>query len=309
MSNDQATCITLKSVSGENKPFHAYVITNRSAAKPLHWHDFYQICYVEHGSITHQHAHRNIFLTAGDLFITPPQFPHRLVFSDPDTVVYALYFRKEFFEPLDILSAPVKQFLLALLLDSSVSVQRAVKLKVGLDTSRQQTYETLFTCLLREMSSDAEARLSAVNSIINALLLIVAQGYSETPGGKQQMNLAYNNSEAILRCMAYIDQHYMENISVTKLLSIAAISRTSFNTLFSEISGCSFKAYLSQCRIKHAIDLVSLPSMTLTEISEAVGYQDFSTFYRNFMKVTGVSPSAYRAKISQTFARQTGADS
>ena len=197
---------------------------------------------------------------------------------------------------MDILSAPVKQFLLALLMDSSASAQRGVKLKVRLNDTQQQTYEAMFTCLLREMESNVELRLSAVNSIINALLLIVAQGYSENPGGKQQMNLAYNNSEAILRCMAYIDQHYMEDITVTKLLSLAAISRSSFNTLFPEISGTSFKTYLSRCRIRHAIDLLSVPSMTLTEISEAVGYQDFSTFYRNFIKVTGVSPSAYRVK-------------
>jgi len=296
MPNENAICIKLKNIFGEDKPFWAYIITNRSAAEPLHWHDFYQTCYVERGSIIHQHSYQDILLTDGDLLIIPPHFPHRLIISDSDTVVYSLYFHKEFFEPMDILSAPVKQFLLALLMDSSASAQRGVKLKVRLNDTQQQTYEAMFTCLLREMESNVELRLSAVNSIINALLLIVAQGYSENPGGKQQMNLAYNNSEAILRCMAYIDQHYMEDITVTKLLSLAAISRSSFNTLFPEISGTSFKTYLSRCRIRHAIDLLSVPSMTLTEISEAVGYQDFSTFYRNFIKVTGVSPSAYRVK-------------
>jgi len=34
--------------------------------------------------------------------------------------------------------------------------------------------------------------------------------------------------------------------------------------------------------------------MPLREIATLVGYEDFSTFYRNFKKQTGKSPAEYR---------------
>ena len=40
--------------------------------------------------------------------------------------------------------------------------------------------------------------------------------------------------------------------------------------------------------------LADTTELSFSEIADIVGYDDFSTFYRNFVKVTGLSPSAYR---------------
>ena len=39
-------------------------------------------------------------------------------------------------------------------------------------------------------------------------------------------------------------------------------------------------------------------ALSIQEISRMVGYEDFSTFYRNFSRITGVPPSAYRSRVS-----------
>ena len=52
--------------------------------------------------------------------------------------------------------------------------------------------------------------------------------------------------------------------------------------------------YLNRRRVSEAQKLMAQENMSLFYIADAVGYQDFSTFYRNFKRCCGMSPSQYR---------------
>ena len=52
--------------------------------------------------------------------------------------------------------------------------------------------------------------------------------------------------------------------------------------------------------IEQAQKLCALPDVSVREIAHLTGYQDFSTFYRNFKKLTGQSPAEYRALRMKT---------
>lgn len=54
------------------------------------------------------------------------------------------------------------------------------------------------------------------------------------------------------------------------------------------------KRYIAEKRMHEALRLIHQKELALSRIAEDVGYKDFSTFYRNFYKTTGKSPSAYR---------------
>ena len=47
-------------------------------------------------------------------------------------------------------------------------------------------------------------------------------------------------------------------------------------------------------RVSKAKDLLKLTDLSISEIAEAVGYQDHFYFSRVFKKTTAQSPSAYR---------------
>ena len=60
-------------------------------------------------------------------------------------------------------------------------------------------------------------------------------------------------------------------------------------------TGLSLHKYLTRTRIDRAIDLLSTTAMSVGEVGAQVGFHDPSHFSKAFEKVTGHSPSAFRA--------------
>jgi AraC-like DNA-binding protein len=81
---------------------------------------------------------------------------------------------------------------------------------------------------------------------------------------------------------------------VAALAEEAHMSRTSFVVKFTETTGVSPFAYLTQVRMMNAIELLSTTTATLEEIAEQVGYGSEAAFATAFKREIGVAPGAYR---------------
>ena len=57
--------------------------------------------------------------------------------------------------------------------------------------------------------------------------------------------------------------------------------------------GMTFGAYLRVARIIKAIELLTDPHASVTEVSLEVGYKSLSSFSRTFQQLTGVTPRDY----------------
>jgi two-component system response regulator YesN len=98
----------------------------------------------------------------------------------------------------------------------------------------------------------------------------------------------------------YIDQHYMDSdISLHVVASGVGHSPAHFCTVFSEATGHTFKAYLTDLRIKRAKELLRTTSQRTAEISANVGYNDPHYFSLVFRKSTGLSPREFRLQAQR----------
>lgn len=61
--------------------------------------------------------------------------------------------------------------------------------------------------------------------------------------------------------------------------------------------GETFLAYVNRLRVEHAVTLMSKGTMAEEDIASQSGFTNTSTFYRNFIKVKGYSPSKYRKNL------------
>ncbi|MBR3894239.1 MAG: helix-turn-helix domain-containing protein [Clostridia bacterium] len=85
-----------------------------------------------------------------------------------------------------------------------------------------------------------------------------------------------------------------EKISVCEMASACFMSDSYFRKLFGEVMGESPKKYLLHLQTQKAAALLVTTDLSVGEIAEQTCAEDFSTFYRRFVKVYGVSPDAYR---------------
>ena len=74
------------------------------------------------------------------------------------------------------------------------------------------------------------------------------------------------------------------------------MSVPSFCYIFKKNFGMSFLNYLCKYRITRAVELYYEKNIALSDLAEAVGFNDYCYFSRSFRKCMGKSPTAYFEK-------------
>lgn len=93
----------------------------------------------------------------------------------------------------------------------------------------------------------------------------------------------------------YIDQHYADaEISLQSVAGRVGHSPCHFSTVFGAETGQTFKAYLTETRIRHAKELLRTTALRSSEIAEQIGFNDPHYFSLVFRKSTGLSPKEFR---------------
>ena len=93
----------------------------------------------------------------------------------------------------------------------------------------------------------------------------------------------------------YLDQHYMEKLSLESISQQLHIGRTKLCSLAKELSGGRTLSYLiARRRIDAAKRLLLQSSMPISAVGEMVGVSDYNYFSKVFRSATGMTPSAFR---------------
>ncbi|MGM9929479.1 MAG: helix-turn-helix domain-containing protein [Bacillus sp. (in: firmicutes)] len=108
-------------------------------------------------------------------------------------------------------------------------------------------------------------------------------------------NSQYNFTlQQVTQILNYFHTHYEEDISISEVADMFDIDRRRIAYLFEKVTGLTPIRYLTKYRISKAKELLTASELTISEISEAVGYQDSFYFSRVFKNLTKVSPSQFR---------------
>lgn len=92
----------------------------------------------------------------------------------------------------------------------------------------------------------------------------------------------------------YIETHFFETITLSRLALLVNISESRLSHAFKESFGMCPINYLVAFRLERALQLLQ-SDMSIGEVSRAVGYEDPLYFSRIFKKKYGSSPSKARA--------------
>ena len=93
----------------------------------------------------------------------------------------------------------------------------------------------------------------------------------------------------------YLDQHYMEKLSLVSISRELRVGRTKLCRLAKQLSGGETLSHLiAQRRIDAAKVLLLENDLPVSAVAEAVGISDYNYFSRVFRSVTGMTPRDFR---------------
>jgi len=115
-----------------------------------------------------------------------------------------------------------------------------------------------------------------------------------------ELMLKHEESEpppAVDKACHYIEEHQHEDLSLDAVASAVNVSAFYFCKIFKKSTGMTFTDYLARVRIKKVKNLLLNPHKRISEVAFECGFQSLSQFNRVFSKVTGETPTRYRARI------------
>jgi AraC-like DNA-binding protein len=99
--------------------------------------------------------------------------------------------------------------------------------------------------------------------------------------------------QVVRQAMAFIHEHYSEQITRDDLAKYVAVSPRYLTRCFREETGLTPITYLNRYRMNRAKYLLEKGDKTITEVAIAVGFSNSNYFGRVFHRDVGVSPSEY----------------
>ena len=120
-----------------------------------------------------------------------------------------------------------------------------------------------------------------------------------------QSKLQSGVSGQVLSCCAQISSHPEENVDLQQIAAKFGYTPYYFSRKFKQEMGISIKDYIAQQKINMAKQLLHQNTMTISEISDYLGFGSQSYFGSVFRKHTGMTPQEFQLKnIPATIVRQ-----
>jgi len=105
-----------------------------------------------------------------------------------------------------------------------------------------------------------------------------------------------DNASRILEVQKYIEEHYLEQISLKETARKFYMDMYYLSHTFKKVTGYTFRDYLTLQRISKARDLLFYTSEDITRIGLNSGFHNVNHFIRIFKKFEGITPYQYRKK-------------
>ena len=99
---------------------------------------------------------------------------------------------------------------------------------------------------------------------------------------------------AVVAIRDYVNEHYMEDISLRQICHEKHLNMSYISRKFKECIGINFETYLQNIRVQNACTLLIETEDSIDSIIEQVGYQDNSSFRKQFKRLLNTTPLKYR---------------
>jgi len=242
-------------------------------------HSFPELLYFREGrghvEFSQPNGQQRQLCQAGDCVIVPADTDH--IIEDEPGRPLSLYGLA-----MDPRKVPACVELCSLLPSGKLPLQRVALLDVE-SRLRRLLYLTA--------GADPIATLRAVAAAIE-LLAAIAQ--SCTGGQNKSASFPASDCPEIDEYLRWLETSFFEPVTLDEAAEACGFSRRKFTDQFKRRTGTTWLSYLHTLRVRHAVSLLRETRSPVTSIAFQCGFDDLSTFYRVFKRITGQQPMELR---------------
>ena len=108
------------------------------------------------------------------------------------------------------------------------------------------------------------------------------------------INRQLSGEDAFNRALDYVNENYMDDLTLDGLAAYAGFSRYTLSRMFRQHTGQTFTQCLNQRRVAMAQELLAGTRMPVTQVALQCGFNSIATFNRVFRDIRGCTPTQYR---------------
>jgi len=249
----------------------------------MHGHDFSELVIVLQGSAVHVMPGIEYPIGAGDVFVLHGEQYHGYRQTASLELVNILFRMDDLALALrDAESLPGYRVLFTPDLEARQDGTFNSRLRVSAE-QLTRIKDRISEMLIEQRTMPAGWQFSLVAQFMT-IVSDICRAYSEmeNPAMRSLMRLG--------DVIAYIHQHYAEEVTLDELANVANMSRRTITREFRNALGVSPIDYLIRERVNRAVDLLRYSDVSVTETAYRVGFQDSNYFTRKFHALVGYTP-------------------
>ncbi len=261
-------------------------------------HDYFELFYLQQGELICQIQERKFPMRTGDLAIISSTHYHTMRWPEKkknagQVKAATLYFLPEVIGAADAAGEDA-EYLVPFLMQGT-NFPHIIPGKTGIPA---QVVDLIKQTHAKLPADTMRARLT-IKTYLKMILILLVNHYADHQGMVETFNRKQRAIEQLAPLFDFLETHFVEPVSVTTAAGIVNMSESHFMRFFKQVTAQSFINYLNHFRVAKAEELLTKTNLTVSEVSQAVGFCDQSYFGVVFRKVTGSSPLQYKQGLRQ----------
>ena len=249
-----------------------YQVRKENYVFPGETHSYYELVYIDHGSLEMNVDGNNYSLSKYDLMIYyPGQFHSHYTKADQTCSYLTVIFKMD--------------------------DRLADSLRNRVFHTRKDIYQVLCSFMKAVQTEDYLNQELAILYLKEVIILLHQFDHKEeADAGINPMQQHYEHT-LLNEILVYINNNICSAFTVEDLCTKFSVSRSSLQNLFRTNLHISPKQYISNLKLNYAKLLIQEHNRTISEISDMLGFTSIHYFSRKFKKQYGLSPTDYSKSI------------
>lgn len=258
---------------------------------PMHWHEEMEIVYVEEGEFIECVDFEDYHIKKGDIILVNPSVLHSFrQFENKRTVFRSIIFNMNLLTGNSTDACSIKYF---------VPFTENNYISPVVITADNPHYPQIREKVLNMISvynEKGECFEIKLKAEVYGLFYILFKGvFINELGDSSIRDITTKNIKIIID---YINENYMNNITIDELAETVNLSKHYFMRFFKKYMGMTCIEYINDYRLNIASNMLLTTRVQITEVAASIGITNLSYFNRIFKKKFHMTPKEYRYSIS-----------